>query len=223
MAKLIRLMGMNTFKPKQTIFFVNVVKRTIQERKASKERKNDLIDLMLDAMEGLKEEEQEENEDQYEKDMKLTHKANGKNLDEMSFIGTAMVFLVAGYDTTGMTLSWICYELAKNRDLQRRLQEEVDAVYEAAGGKTPDYNEIQGFTFLDQLIQESLRLHTVISIQRVVTSREYTIPGTATKMAKGSMVIVNAPGIHSDPKYFPNPTVFNPENFSKEAKASRSP
>ena len=223
MAKLLRLMGMNTFKPKQTMFFVNVVKRTIQERKSSKERKNDLIDLMLDAMEGVKDEEQEEKEDQYEKDMKLTHKANGNNLDEMSFIGTAMVFLVAGYDTTGVTLSWICYELAKNPDLQRRLQEEVDTAYEAAGGKTPDYNHIQGFTFLDQLIQESLRLHTVISIQRVVTSPEYTIPGTKTKMKKGSMVIVNAPGIHSDPKYFPNPTVFNPDNFSKQAKASRSP
>ena len=81
---------------------------------------------MLEAMEGLKEEEQEEAEEQYEKDMKLTHMANGKDLDEMSFIGTAMVFLVAGYDTTGMTLSWICYELAKNPDLQRRLQEELE-------------------------------------------------------------------------------------------------
>jgi len=223
MAKMMRLMGMNTFKPKQTMFFVNIVKKTIQQRKASKERKGDLIDLMLDAMEGLKEEDEEENEDQYEADMKMTHKANGKDIDEMGFIGTAMVFLVAGYDTTGMTLSWICYELAKNPDLQRQLQEEVDAAYEAAGGKTPDYNDIQAFTFLDQLIQESLRLHTVITLQRVVTSPEYTLPGTSTKMKEGSMVFINSPGIHSDPKYYPNPTVFNPDNFSKEAKASRSP
>merc|ERR1712172_383676 len=208
-----------SFEDKESVF----VKKTIQQRKVSKERKGDLIDLMLDAMEGLKEEEEGENEDQYEADMKMTHKANGKDIDEMGFIGTAMVFLVAGYDTTGMTLSWICYELAKNPDLQRQLQEEVDAAYEAAGGKTPDYNDIQAFTFLDQLIQESLRLHTVITLQRVVTSPEYTLPGTSTKMKEGSMVFINSPGIHSDPKYYPNPTVFNPDNFSKEAKASRSP
>ena len=223
MAKVIRLMGMNTFKPKETMFFANIVRKTIQQRKASKERKDDLIDLMLDAMEGLKEEDQDENEDQYEKDMKLAHKANGKDIDEMGFIGTAMVFLVAGYDTTGITLSWICYELAKNPDLQRRLHEEVDTAYRAAGGKFPDYNDIQGFTFLDQLIQESLRLHPVLPIQRVLTSPEYILPGTNTKLKKGSIVFINSPGIHSDPKYFPNPSVFNPDNFSKEAKASRSP
>ena len=50
MAELFRLLGMNSMKPKQTLFFVDVVKQTIRERKASKVRKNDLIDLMLDAM-----------------------------------------------------------------------------------------------------------------------------------------------------------------------------
>merc|ERR1711963_203013 len=48
MAKFMRLMGMNSFKPKETMFFANIVTKTIQQRKASKERKNDLIDLMID-------------------------------------------------------------------------------------------------------------------------------------------------------------------------------
>ena len=223
MAKFMRFMGMNTFKPKETKFFANIVTKTIQQRKASKERKDDLIDLMIDAMEGLKEEELEEKDDQYAVDMKLAHKANSKNLDDLSIIGTAMGFLVAGYDTTGMALSWICYELAKNPDLQRQVQDKVDAVYESVGGKTPDYTDVQGFTFLDQLIQESLRLHTVMPLNRVVTSPEYTMPGTNVKMKKGDMVFINSPGIHSDPEYFPNPSVFNPDNFNNEAKASRSP
>ena len=168
-------------------------------------------------------EELEEKDDQYAVDMKLAHKANSKNLDDMSIIGTAMGFLVAGYDTTGMALSWICYELAKNPDLQRQVQDKVDAVYESMGGNTPDYTDVQGFTFLDQLIQESLRLHTVMPLNRVVTSPEYMMPGTNVKMKKGDMFFINSPGIHSDPEYFPNPSVFNPDNFNNEAKASRSP
>ena len=35
--------------------------------------------------------------------------------------------------------------------------------------------------------------------------------------------MIPASGIHRDGKYYPNPNQFNPENFSKEAKQSRSP
>ena len=62
-----------------------------------------------------------------------------------------------------------------------------------------------------------------IALQRCVTSTEYTMPGTNIKMKKGDTMFINSPGIHSDPEYSPNPSVFNPDNFSKEAKASRSP
>jgi hypothetical protein len=55
LAKIIRLFGGNTFKPKETMFFVNILKSAIKERKKTKERKNDLIDLMLAAMNEEKE------------------------------------------------------------------------------------------------------------------------------------------------------------------------
>ena len=29
--------------------------------------------------------------------------------------------------------------------------------------------------------------------------------------------------LHRDPKFYPNPLTYNPENFSKEAKANRNP
>ena len=37
------------------------------------------------------------------------------------------------------------------------------------------------------------------------------------------MIKVSAPGIMMDEKYFPNPTRFNPENFSKENRERRNP
>ena len=52
-----------------------------------------------------------------------------------------MLFL--GYDTTAQTLAYAGYELARNPEIQKRLQDEVDAAYEDANGEEPDYSVIQ--------------------------------------------------------------------------------
>merc|ERR1712179_740555 len=36
-------------------------------------------------------------------------------------------------------------------------------------------------------------------------------------------VFINSTAIHMDPKHYPNPKIFNPENFRKEIKAERHP
>ena len=49
------------------------------------------------------------------------------------------------------------------------------------------------------------------------------VPGTEVTVKKGDLLYINVTGIHYDEKFYPNPTEFNPENFSKESKAARSP
>jgi len=46
-----------------------------------------------------------------------------------------MVMLIAGYDTTGMTLAYLIYQLAKNPEVQQRLREEVDQAFEESKGQ----------------------------------------------------------------------------------------
>jgi cytochrome P450 len=81
---LIRLMKVNTFKPKETRFFRDVVLQSIRQRQESGERKNDLIDLMIDSM---KEEEKEGGEEEKLK------------IDEELVVATAMVMLIAGCES----------------------------------------------------------------------------------------------------------------------------
>merc|ERR1711936_784087 len=138
----------------------------IKMRRETKERKNDLIDLMLDAIKEEKAVDGNEAEelDQYEKDMKLNHKRRGKQIDEVHVVATALILLVAGYDTTGSTLSYLAYELSKNPEIQEKLQEEIDQAFEEAGGKFPEYNVIQSLPYLDMVIFESLRFHSPVGI-----------------------------------------------------------
>src|SRR5690606_34922847 len=50
-----------------------------------------------------------------------------KYLSEEEIMAQAMVFFLAGYETTASTLSYTLFELAKNPDIQERLYQEIQA------------------------------------------------------------------------------------------------
>lgn len=170
--------GISAFKSEQTLFFYDVVRKAVEHRLKTKERRNDLIDLMIDAMkdpESLLEGEQEPME-QFEKDAELSHKKH-KEFDMISLVSTAIIMLIAGYDTTGTTLGYVGYVLATHPDIQKRLQEEVDDAVEANGGKLPDYKATMEMEYLDMVLHETLRLHSPIGLLQRVCNEDWDVPG----------------------------------------------
>ena len=223
---LFNLFKINIFKPKQTKFFVDVIMQTIKNRKQTKERKNDMIDLMMDCIKEesiLDDNPNEDAEDQYENDMKFSHTQKKKKLDEMVIVATALTLLVAGYDTTSILLSFLAYEMSKNQEIQEKLQEEVDQAFEDSNGEFPDYNTIQSLPYIDMVIHETLRFHTALGLNTRSCNEDYHIPGTDITVKKGDLLSISAQGIHKNPEFYSHPDKFYPEHFSKENKATRSP
>ena len=62
---LLRALGISIFQKTETEFFYNVVMESLKQRRESKTRRNDLIDLMLDAIKGDIEIDHNVNEDQF--------------------------------------------------------------------------------------------------------------------------------------------------------------
>lgn len=182
----------------------------------------DLVDLMLDAIKGEVAEDVDQQEEQFEKDAKLNHQTKKGEFDELTIVATAIVFLVAGYDTTGTTMAYACYQLSKCPDIQDRLRAEVE---DQCGDSNEQltYDNIQDMPYLDQIISESLRFYNPIGILERYAEKEYRLPGHDVVFEKDSDVWINTVAIHMDPTHCPNPTEFNPDNFSKENKAKRSP
>ena len=65
-------------------------------------------------------------------------------------MSTAIVLLVAGYDTTGNTLAFALYELAKNPVVQEKLRTEVEDIIDGDLEKELTYDDLQKMTYLDQ-------------------------------------------------------------------------
>ena len=85
---------------------------------------------MLDAIKGDLEEDHAKDTDHFDEAANLNHQHHSKRTyDEMVVVSTALVLLVAGYDTTGTTLAYACYALSKNPEVQEKLREEVSFAF----------------------------------------------------------------------------------------------
>jgi cytochrome P450 family 6 len=71
------------------------------------------------------------------------------------------------------------------------------------------------------LISETLRKHPPSPTPGHVVTKPYVIPGTSVHLDVGMMILIPIYGLHHDPKYFPTPEVFNPENFNEEVQSKR--
>ena len=73
--KLLKVFDWSVFPKDSTLFLAEVIKQTLRKRQESKMRRNDLIDLMMDAIKGDLDQEQEEL-DQHHKDAQIDCKKN---------------------------------------------------------------------------------------------------------------------------------------------------
>ncbi|GJQ70007.1 Cyp6g1 [Trypoxylus dichotomus] len=143
------------------------------------------------------------------------------NLRDNEIVAQASQFLMAGYESTNVTISLALYELALNKCIQNKLREEVLTNLDDNGDLS--YEILNTMDYLDKIIYETLRKYPIFpGIGRTCT-KDYRIPNTAIVIEKGVAVIISLSGMHHDPKYFPDPEVFDPERFATDNVRRRHP
>lgn len=61
--------------------------------------------------------------------------------------------MAAGHDTSANMLSWSCYLMAINQDMQDRLREEISTLPD-----DPSYADLERLPYLENFCRESLRI-----------------------------------------------------------------
>eukprot|EP00427_Karlodinium_veneficum_P000714 CAMPEP_0169160242 /NCGR_PEP_ID=MMETSP1015-20121227/56344_1 /TAXON_ID=342587 /ORGANISM="Karlodinium micrum, Strain CCMP2283" /LENGTH=133 /DNA_ID=CAMNT_0009231893 /DNA_START=1 /DNA_END=402 /DNA_ORIENTATION=- len=56
--------------------------------------------------------------------------------------GNMLLILFAGHDTTGHTMTWLLFELARNPELQQALHADIDRFFEELHGHDPSYVDL---------------------------------------------------------------------------------
>ena len=137
-------------------------------------------------------------------------------LNGSSNLGNAFIFAFAGHDTTGHTLTWLTYELAKNPVLQQRLIDEVDAFWVECEGRELEFLDMTKLPFLTRCVTETLRLWPVVpngTFRQLSYDDKVKGPnGEMVTLPKGTFVQVTTIGRHRDTKLWgEDANEFNPD------------
>ena len=77
------------------------------------------------------------------------------------------------------------YQLAKNPDVQEKLRAEIEDVTNSDSENELTYDHLQSMTYLDQVINETLRLHNPVGALNRTTTKDYMMPETDLIIPKG--------------------------------------
>ncbi|CAG0899602.1 unnamed protein product, partial [Darwinula stevensoni] len=169
-------------------FFADVVQQLLKERKDSGKMgtRGDFIDLLLEVQSS---------------DLK-------GNVDDETITAQAVLFFLAGYDTTATLLTMSTFCLATNPAVQTKLQNEL----QKAGPLNRE--SILHCSYLDHVINEALRLYPPAIRTERLCGKDIVINGY--KIEKGIVVHVPIYAMHHLEEFFPDPDKFIPERFADD-------
>ncbi|POX80706.1 cytochrome P450 [Mycobacterium kansasii] len=134
-------------------------------------------------------------------------------------IRDAIVSLItAGYETTSGALAWAAHALLTLPGAWETVAREVDR---ELGGNPPAADDIGSLTYLNGLVQETLRLYSpgVISARRVM--RDLVFDGH--RIRSGRLLIFSAYVTHRLPEIWPAPREFRPQRWDPDSPDYRKP
>ncbi|XP_053984249.1 probable cytochrome P450 6a14 [Hylaeus volcanicus] len=184
-------------------FLTGITRETVNYRIKNNVRRNDFMDALVE----LKQHPE---------------KLGIEKMTEQYLTAQAFVFFVAGFETSSVTISHVCFELALNPPIQEKLREDIKHVLRKTNGQVT-YDCIKEMHYLDACLKETLRKYPVVLYLSRLALENYTFSGTKVSIPKGQQVFMPVVATQHDPDIYPDPEVFDPDRFTDGNDKSRHP
>lgn len=155
----------------------------------------------------------------------LKDSTSGANWPDSAIQEEVETLMVAGHESTAMTLTWTLFLLGNYPEVQAKLQEELDQFWEEEGlDFDPIFyatffgKQVKGLEYLNAVIKESLRLYPPAPIIGRIAKMDIPVnagnqQGHQMIIPKGSSILLFLYNIHRDATVYERPELFNPERF----------
>jgi cytochrome P450 family 110 len=163
--------------------FTRFLERQVELRRRSGAHGEDILGMLLDA-----------------------HWEDGERLSILEIRDHLLTLLVAGHETTAISLAWAVHDVYRDAAVLRRLRDEIDTL-----GPDPEMDALAKLPYLGAVCDETLRLRPIITdvLRTLVAPFEYG--GHPLPVGVTASVAIEL--IHSDPTIYAEPEQFRPERF----------
>jgi cytochrome P450 len=160
----------------------------VDERRREGEAREDILSLILEA--------------RYD---------DGSAMTNRQVFETMMTLIIAGHETTALSLAWALWLIHRHPAVLERLTAEL------ASADAADPEAVTRLPYLEAVCNETLRLKPIASsilrlLKQPLDFAGYTLPA-------GTAVAASIIGLHRDPQLYPEPHAFRPERFVERSFA----
>jgi cytochrome P450 family 135 len=126
----------------------------------------------------------------------LEQSAGADGKDDATIARDMRGLVLAGYETTAITLGWIAEALAHHPDVQDRAIRSLDS---------------GSHEYLDAVIAEVMRIRPVFPFTARRATSEFDLDGV--NVPAGAVVVISIIALHERPEIYPDPLAMKPERF----------
>lgn len=127
-----------------------------------------------------------------------------------------LTFIVAGHETTALTLAWSLYLCAFDQTVQTRAREEAQSVLK---GRAAGADDVQHLSFIRMIADEALRLYPPAAMVSRTAQSHDTLCGQ--EIRPGDTVIIPIYALHRNERLWDMPDHFLPERFADRKSIER--
>lgn len=129
--------------------------------------------------------------------------------DQSEVLDQIVGMLFAGHETTALAMTYALHQISSHPDVAAQFHTKIDDVIDGP----PSLADLQELEYLEQVIDETLRLYPPVhAIPRVTTEPveidRYTIPSNA-------QVLLSVWSIHRDSRFYDDPLTFDPDRWKQ--------
>ncbi|XP_058462581.1 probable cytochrome P450 9f2 [Malaya genurostris] len=223
MPRLMQKLGYDFLDSNLSDYFRKMIVDNMKQREIHGIVRNDMIHMLMEVRKGALKHLKEE-QDHKDAGFATVEESNvGKTSHtrvwtENELIAQCFLFFLAGFDTVSTAMTFLTYELTINPDVQNRLYEEIVQTNNSLNNTPLSYEMLQKMEYMDMVVSEGLRKWPPAVVSDRYCTKDYVYDdgaGTRFVIEKHQTIWIPTIAIHHNPKYYPNPEIFDPERFNE--------